>query len=371
MALVRAWLDRFGPATVDDIKWWTGWTLGHTRAALSALDVERVDLDGHEGLVLAGDTESPPLEPFVTLLPGLDPTTMGWKERAWYLGDHRSRIFDTNGNGGPTVWVDGRIVGGWAQRKTGEVVFQLLEDIGAERAAAGRPAGGRRWRACWLTPGWSCGSRARSTGSWCGDATALRVDRWLWAVRLFKTRGEATDACRGGHVRVNGRPAKAATTVVVGDRVDGADARRRAHRRGAPAHREAGGRGTRGGQLHRPHPSSAATRGAGGGARARRRTADQARAPPARSLAARLIRRRRPAARRSAPARRRGGTRGWPASCGGGRSTFGAMLWISHGWHTTTSPGWPVSSTTWVGMPSTSVTARNRSHAVRGVVRDR
>lgn len=47
-----------------------------------------------------------------------------------------------------------------------------------------------------------------------------RVDRWLWAVRLFKTRGEATDACRGGHVRVNGRPAKAATTVAVGDQVN-------------------------------------------------------------------------------------------------------------------------------------------------------
>ena len=134
-ALVRAWLGRFGPATVDDVKWWTGWTMGHTRAAVAAIDVEPVDLDGQEGLVLAGDTESPSLEPFVTLLPGLDPTTMGWKHRDWYLGDHRPRIFDANGNGGPTVWVDGRIVGGWAQRKTGEVVFQLLEDIGAERAA--------------------------------------------------------------------------------------------------------------------------------------------------------------------------------------------------------------------------------------------
>jgi ribosome-associated heat shock protein Hsp15 len=47
----------------------------------------------------------------------------------------------------------------------------------------------------------------------------VRVDRWLWAVRLFKTRGHATDACRGGHVRVNGRPAKAAASVVVGDHV--------------------------------------------------------------------------------------------------------------------------------------------------------
>jgi ribosome-associated heat shock protein Hsp15 len=45
------------------------------------------------------------------------------------------------------------------------------------------------------------------------------VDRWLWAVRLFKTRGEATDACRGGHVRVNGRPVKAAASIAVGDQV--------------------------------------------------------------------------------------------------------------------------------------------------------
>lgn len=46
-----------------------------------------------------------------------------------------------------------------------------------------------------------------------------RVDRWLWSVRLCSTRTEATDACRGGHVRINGHPAKPASTVAVGDRV--------------------------------------------------------------------------------------------------------------------------------------------------------
>lgn len=46
-----------------------------------------------------------------------------------------------------------------------------------------------------------------------------RVDQWLWAVRLYKTRSLATAACRGGHVRVNGSPAKAATPVRVGDQV--------------------------------------------------------------------------------------------------------------------------------------------------------
>lgn len=49
---------------------------------------------------------------------------------------------------------------------------------------------------------------------------ATRVDRWVWAVRLFKTRGDATDACRAGHVRVNGKPAKPATAVRVGDTVE-------------------------------------------------------------------------------------------------------------------------------------------------------
>jgi ribosome-associated heat shock protein Hsp15 len=47
-----------------------------------------------------------------------------------------------------------------------------------------------------------------------------RVDKWLWAVRLFKTRTLATDAVRGGHVRVNGAPAKPASPVRVGDRVE-------------------------------------------------------------------------------------------------------------------------------------------------------
>ena len=46
-----------------------------------------------------------------------------------------------------------------------------------------------------------------------------RVDRWLWAVRLTKTRADAVAACRGGHVRVNDQPAKPATPVRAGDTV--------------------------------------------------------------------------------------------------------------------------------------------------------
>jgi ribosome-associated heat shock protein Hsp15 len=54
-----------------------------------------------------------------------------------------------------------------------------------------------------------------------------RVDRWVWSVRVYKTRSAATTACRGGHVRVNGRPAKPATAVKVGDRVEATVGQRR------------------------------------------------------------------------------------------------------------------------------------------------
>ncbi|BBY16084.1 RNA-binding S4 domain-containing protein [Mycolicibacterium litorale] len=48
---------------------------------------------------------------------------------------------------------------------------------------------------------------------------STRIDRWLWAVRLTKTRPDAAAACRGGHVRVNDRPAKPSTTVAPGDEI--------------------------------------------------------------------------------------------------------------------------------------------------------
>jgi len=136
--LARRWLAAFGPATAADLKWWTGWPLGRTRQALAAVDTVDVELeDGRAGLLLAGD-EGPMRAPapWAALLPSLDPTTMGWAERDWYLGPHRPAVFDTSGNAGPTVWWDGRIVGGWTQRPDGEIVWRVLEDIGADARRA-------------------------------------------------------------------------------------------------------------------------------------------------------------------------------------------------------------------------------------------
>ncbi|WP_026341273.1 winged helix DNA-binding domain-containing protein [Actinomadura atramentaria] len=136
-ALAREWLRAFGPAPESDLRWWTGWTAAQVRAALDRIDTVEVALDGGPGLLLADDTdpvEAP--EPWAAVLPALDPTPMGWKDRDWFLGPHAPALFDRNGNIGPTVWWDGRIVGGWAQRADGEIAVRFLEDAGADARKA-------------------------------------------------------------------------------------------------------------------------------------------------------------------------------------------------------------------------------------------
>ncbi len=131
--LVEAWLNRFGPGTEKDVKWWLGSTVTAVRRALAAIGAVPVDLDGQVGYVVADDLEGPDgVQPWGALLPPLDPTVMGWKERDWYLGDHAPALFDTAGNAGPTVWWEGRVVGGWRQGESGEVQLRLLEDVGSE-----------------------------------------------------------------------------------------------------------------------------------------------------------------------------------------------------------------------------------------------
>jgi hypothetical protein len=131
--LVELWLRAFGPGTAADIKWWLGATVAAVRKALADLGAVEVDLHGQPGYLLSDDLEATdPPEPWAGLLPPLDPTTMGWFERDWYLGPHKAQLFDTSGNAGPTVWWDGQIVGGWRQSDSGEVVLQRLEDVGTE-----------------------------------------------------------------------------------------------------------------------------------------------------------------------------------------------------------------------------------------------
>ena len=134
--VVRHWLWTFGPgdggrsrvvARVDEDRRPHG--AGRRRRSRG-----RCSTDGSTGWVLPDDTadlEAPPeTEPWVALLPTLDPTTMGWRERAFYLDPaHTPFLFDSAGNGGTTVWVDGRIVGCWVQDDAERVRLVLIEEI--------------------------------------------------------------------------------------------------------------------------------------------------------------------------------------------------------------------------------------------------
>lgn len=131
-SLVRRMLHTFGPMTTFDVRWWLGATAIDVKRALGEIGAVEVELDEGTGWLAPDDVDevtSP--ERWTAVLPGLDPTTMGWNGRSWYLGAHGGSVFDRNGNGGPTLWVDGEIVGSWVQRKDGTVARVLLQDVSA------------------------------------------------------------------------------------------------------------------------------------------------------------------------------------------------------------------------------------------------
>jgi len=135
--LTRRWLATFGPATTLDLKWWLGGTLTAARRALADIGAVEVAVDSGPAWLLPDDldpVDAP--EPWAALLPVLDPTVMGWKERDFFLGPHAERLFDRNGNAGTTAWWDGRVVGCWVQDEAGVVHLRLVEDVGADARAA-------------------------------------------------------------------------------------------------------------------------------------------------------------------------------------------------------------------------------------------
>jgi hypothetical protein len=131
--LAGRWLQRFGPATTADLQWWMGWTMKRTKQALADCGAVEVELDAAAGWLNANDPPVGPTEPWVAVLPGLDPTIMGWKQRDWYLPSTSMDVFDRAGNGGPSLWVDGRVIGAWAQAKDGLIHTHYFERVAAAR----------------------------------------------------------------------------------------------------------------------------------------------------------------------------------------------------------------------------------------------
>ena len=146
--IIHRWLFAFGPGTMDDIRWWTGWTVAEIRDALGGLEVTDVDVEDCPAMMLSDDLD--PVKtpgPWVAFLPGLDPTPMGWKERKWYLGPHKDALFDRNGNIGPSIWHNGRVIGGWGQNQERKVVYRILEPASSKviKAVAGEAVAVEEW----------------------------------------------------------------------------------------------------------------------------------------------------------------------------------------------------------------------------------
>ncbi|MFT3899017.1 MAG: winged helix DNA-binding domain-containing protein [Gordonia sp. (in: high G+C Gram-positive bacteria)] len=152
--LVRRWLRVYGPGTETDIVWWLGSTKSAVRKALAAIEAVEVDLDdGQVGYVLPDDVDTPDAEiddEAVALLPELDPTTMGHKQRGFFLGDLETQLFDSNGNGGTTAWWNGRAVGGWRPVEGDGIELVLCEKVPARARRALRERGAEL--AAWCAP---------------------------------------------------------------------------------------------------------------------------------------------------------------------------------------------------------------------------
>ncbi len=139
--LVEAYVRRFGPVTPIDVAWWTGWSKTRVNAVLKGLGLVTVRFDdGSEGILLESEVDATISSgQSLAFLPGLDSTVMGWKQRGWYMGEHGAfaqTLVDRAGNVGPTVWLDGRVIGGWVHRPDGKVSYALLEAVPKQRLKA-------------------------------------------------------------------------------------------------------------------------------------------------------------------------------------------------------------------------------------------
>jgi len=138
--MVEQYLASFGPATEDDVAWWTGFPKGQTRRILRELEdkVSSVEISGLRGRYLSISSDRPPLiaakppgKSVLAMLPCLDPYLMGYKDRERYLdNEYYDFVFDRSGNATSTILVDGRVTGVWDIKETLAKIF-LFTDLEA------------------------------------------------------------------------------------------------------------------------------------------------------------------------------------------------------------------------------------------------
>jgi hypothetical protein len=136
--LVRQYIASFGPATQDDIAWWTGFTKSEVKNIVVNLGDTLTTIDGY--IVLSSELSAlenchPGLSHTVNMLPSLDPYIMGYKERERYLRrEDYEYVFDRSGNGTSTILLDGRVIGVWdyEDKPLPVVKYLLFHEVGDE-----------------------------------------------------------------------------------------------------------------------------------------------------------------------------------------------------------------------------------------------
>jgi hypothetical protein len=114
--LIRRYVDSYGPVTVDDISWWTGFTKRRCQDALEDFDVEEVAVADWPGPLYraAGDPVAADPGNAVRALPLLDPYVQGYRDRVRFLDpDRHDFVYDGGGNSAATLIHRGRIIGVW------------------------------------------------------------------------------------------------------------------------------------------------------------------------------------------------------------------------------------------------------------------
>jgi hypothetical protein len=144
-SLVSHYLSSFGPATEDDVVWWTGLGKREIRRALARIDRHAAEIEieelGGGFLLLERQSQDlvtvPEIGGEATFLPSLDPYIMGYKGRARFLDpDNYSQVFDRAGNALPTIWLDGRVIGVWMEdRKRRSLQLLLFDEAKVELSA--------------------------------------------------------------------------------------------------------------------------------------------------------------------------------------------------------------------------------------------
>ena len=120
--MTQAWLHALGAgARQDDLKWWLGVRQRDRQTRFDRRSGHRGRSRWRRSNILLPDNTDPvvEVEPWVALLPALDPTPMGPAHRDWYLGPHRAVLLDSTAMPGPTAWWNRHVVGGWHQEPSG------------------------------------------------------------------------------------------------------------------------------------------------------------------------------------------------------------------------------------------------------------